>query len=136
MVTILQSLSKTIHLSLVLAILLFLGLFFGGGDFAFDQLFWSWLFRYFHVLAGVMWIKSQPECGKLEFENPNYYSHPNIAGYSDDLIENTDIFPAYDFAPHDGEILLFPSYLRHGVHVNNSKEDRISVAFNCVLVKA
>jgi len=56
MVSILQSLSKTIHLSIVLAILLFLGLFFGGGDISFDQLFWSWLFRYFHVLAGVMWI--------------------------------------------------------------------------------
>ena len=56
MVSILQSLSKTIHLSIVLAILLFLGLFFGGGDFAFDQLFWSWFFRYLHVLAGVMWI--------------------------------------------------------------------------------
>ena len=56
MVSILQSLSKTIHLSIVLAIFLFIGLFFGGGDWAFDQLFWSWLFRYFHVLAGVMWI--------------------------------------------------------------------------------
>ena len=56
MVSILQSLSKTIHLSIVLAILLFLGLFFGGGDFAFDQLFWSWLFRYFHVVSGIMWI--------------------------------------------------------------------------------
>ena len=56
MVSILQSLSKTIHLSIVLAILLFLGLFFGGEDFAIDQLFWSWLFRYLHVLAGVMWI--------------------------------------------------------------------------------
>ena len=56
MVSILQSLSKTIHLSIVLAILLFIGLFFGGGDWAFDQLFWSWLFRYLHVLAGVMWI--------------------------------------------------------------------------------
>ena len=56
MVSILQSLSKTIHLSIVLAVLLFLGLFFAGGDFAFDQLFWSWLFRYLHVLAGVMWI--------------------------------------------------------------------------------
>ena len=56
MVSILQSLSKTIHLSIVLAVLLFLGLFFAGGDFAFDQLFWSWLFRYFHVIAGVMWI--------------------------------------------------------------------------------
>ena len=56
MVSILQSLSKTIHLSIVLAVLLFLGLFFGGGDWAFDQLFWSWLFRYLHVLSGVMWI--------------------------------------------------------------------------------
>ena len=56
MVSILQSLSKTIHLSIVLAILLFVALFFGGGDWAFDQLFWSWLFRYLHVLAGVMWI--------------------------------------------------------------------------------
>ncbi len=56
MVSILQSLSKTIHLSIVLAILLFVGLFFGGGNFAFDQLFWSWLFRYLHVLSGIMWI--------------------------------------------------------------------------------
>jgi len=56
MVSILQSLSKTIHLSIALAILLFIGLFFAGGDWAFDQLFWSWLFRYFHVLSGIMWI--------------------------------------------------------------------------------
>ena len=56
MVSILQSLSKTIHLSIILAILLFLGLFYWGGNIAFDQSFWSWLFRYLHVLAGVMWI--------------------------------------------------------------------------------
>ena len=56
MVSILQSLSKTIHLSIVLAVLLFIGLFYAGGDWTFDQLFWSWLFRYLHVLAGVMWI--------------------------------------------------------------------------------
>ncbi len=35
---------------------LFLIIFFGGGDFAFDQLFWSWLFRYIHVIVGIMWI--------------------------------------------------------------------------------
>ena len=51
----LQSLPKTIHASLVLSIILFLGLFFSG-DMAFDRIFWSWLFRYFHVLSGVMWI--------------------------------------------------------------------------------
>jgi uncharacterized membrane protein len=56
MISILQSLKKTIHLSFGLAIILFIGLFYAGGDWAFDQLFWSWLFRYFHVLSGVMWI--------------------------------------------------------------------------------
>ena len=53
---ILKSLSKTIHLSIGLTLLLFLTLFFGNGGFDFDIMFWSWLFRYFHVLSGVMWI--------------------------------------------------------------------------------
>jgi len=55
MVSVLQSLSKTIHLSIAIAILLFVYLFFSG-DMTIDQLFWSWLFRYFHVVSGVMWI--------------------------------------------------------------------------------
>ena len=56
MTSILQSLSKTVHLSLGLAILLFLGLHFFGDGFAFDTIFWSWLFRYIHVTVGIMWI--------------------------------------------------------------------------------
>ena len=53
---ILKSLQKTIYLSITLTLILFLGLFFGNGGFDFDTLFWSWLFRYLHVLSGVMWI--------------------------------------------------------------------------------
>ena len=53
---ILKSLSKTIHLSVALSLILFLGLFFGHGGFDFDMIFWSWLFRYLHVVSGVMWI--------------------------------------------------------------------------------
>ena len=56
MLAILQSLPRTIHFSLLLAVLLFLGLYFIGDGFAFDQYFFSWLFRYLHVLAGIMWI--------------------------------------------------------------------------------
>ena len=56
MVGILQSLSKTVHISLVLAILLLVGLHFGGDGFSFDRYFFSWLFRYLHVLTGIMWI--------------------------------------------------------------------------------
>ena len=52
---ILQSLSKTVHLSIVIAVLLFVYLFFAG-DLTINQLFWSWLFRYLHVISGIMWI--------------------------------------------------------------------------------
>ena len=56
MVSILKSLGKTVHLSFALTALLFIGLFYLGGNWAFDQLFWSWFFRYLHVLNGIMWI--------------------------------------------------------------------------------
>ena len=52
----LQSLPKTIHASIILTILLFLGLHFFGDGSVFDSNFFSWLFRYVHVLSGVMWV--------------------------------------------------------------------------------
>ena len=52
----LSSLSKTIHASLALAIILFIGLFFGNGGFDFDRIFWSGIVRYVHVVVGIMWI--------------------------------------------------------------------------------
>ena len=56
MTSILQSLSRTVHLSLGIAILLLIGLHFFGDGFAFDRYFFSWFFRYLHVLTGIMWI--------------------------------------------------------------------------------
>ena len=56
MSNLLTSLSKTIHASLGLAIILFLGLFFLNGGFDLDVLFWSWLFRLIHVTVAIMWI--------------------------------------------------------------------------------
>ena len=53
---ILQSLSKTINLSLAISVVLFLGLYFSNGGFDFDLYFWSWLFRYIHVIVAIMWI--------------------------------------------------------------------------------
>ena len=56
MINLLSSLSKTIHASIALAIVLFLGFFYQNGGFSFDVLFWSWVARYTHVLVGIMWI--------------------------------------------------------------------------------
>ncbi len=72
---ILSSLSKTIHASFGLTILLFLLLFFLNGGFVFDTLFWSWLCRFVHVTVAIMWI------GLLWYFNfvqiPNMYKIPD-----------------------------------------------------------
>ena len=52
----LSSLPKTIHTSLAISIILFLGLFFNNGGFEIDRIFWSWLFRFIHVVVAIMWI--------------------------------------------------------------------------------
>ena len=56
MSNLLSSLSKTIHTSLAIAIILFLGLFYQNDGFSFDRIFWSWVARYVHVVVGIMWI--------------------------------------------------------------------------------
>ena len=72
----LSSLSKTIHASLALAILLFLGLFYQNDGFSFDRLFWSWIARYAHVVVGIMWI------GLLWYFN--FVQIPNMAKIPDE----------------------------------------------------
>ena len=71
-----SSLSKTIHASLALAIILFLGLFLQNDGFAFDRLFWSWIARYTHVVVGIMWI------GLLWYFN--FVQIPNMAKIPDE----------------------------------------------------
>ena len=76
MLSILSSLSRTIHYSLAISVLLFVALFFLNGGFDFDLLFWSWLFRYIHVLVGIMWI------GLLWYFN--FVQIPNMAKIPDE----------------------------------------------------
>ena len=52
----LSSLSKTIHASLAIGVILFLGLFYQYDGFSFDRIFWSWVARYVHVIVSIMWI--------------------------------------------------------------------------------
>ena len=72
----LSSLSKTIHASLALAIILFLGLFYQNDGFSFDRIFWSWVARYTHVVVGIMWI------GLLWYFN--FVQIPNMAKIPDE----------------------------------------------------
>jgi len=72
----LSSLSKTVHASLAIAIILFLGLFYQNDGFSFDRIFWSWVARYIHVIVGIMWI------GLLWYFN--FVQIPNMAKIPDE----------------------------------------------------
>ena len=65
------------------------------------------------LISGVLYLKTPPNCGAIQFWNK----------YNDE--------GSYRFEPTVGSLLLFPQCLQHNVEPNLSKEDRISIAFNC-----
>ena len=103
MTNILSSLSKTIHASLVLAILVFLGLFYQNDGFSFDVLFWSWFAQFVQVITGIMWI------GLLWYFN--FVQIPNMARIPDEQKPaiNKVIAPAAFFYFRWGAVLAILS---------------------------
>ena len=56
MSNILQSLNRTVVAGIILTIVLFIIMYSISGGWQLDTYFWSAVFRYLHVLSGVMWI--------------------------------------------------------------------------------
>ena len=87
-------------------------------------------------LSGVLWIKSQKDCGNIIFDSPrSFATHQEIECYNEDFKENNNYFHSFSFNPVAGRLLVFPSHLEHHVDFNESQEDRISVSFNIRLQK-
>ena len=76
MSNILQSLNRTIFTGFILAILLLILMFSISGGWFLDTYFWSAIFRYLHVLSGIMWI------GLLWYFN--FVQIPNMPNIPDD----------------------------------------------------
>ena len=56
MANILQSLNRTVVAGIILTIVLFIIMYSLSGGWHLDAYFWSAIFRYLHVLSGIMWI--------------------------------------------------------------------------------
>ena len=56
MANILQSLNKTVTAGIILALILFIVMYMVNGGWYLDSYFWSAVFRFLHVLSGIMWI--------------------------------------------------------------------------------
>ena len=76
MSNILQSLNKTIIAGIILAVILFIIMYLITGGWELDTYFWSAIFRYLHVLSGIMWI------GLLWYLN--FVQIPNMPNIPDD----------------------------------------------------
>lgn len=78
--------------------------------------------------SGVYYISLKaPECGSIFFRDPRVVNR--MLTYPTD--QRTD-FTAEEVSmpPEEGRIYVFPGWLEHGVNVNRSDQDRISISFN------
>lgn len=81
------------------------------------------------LFSGVYYVKTPKDCGNLMFYDPReartFYkpSVQSFTAYTADAIAHT---------AEAGLLLIFPSWLKHGVDPNLSDDDRVSVSFNYV----
>jgi len=78
-------------------------------------------------LSGVYYIQLAPECGSIFFRDPRTPSlmlRPPISQ------ETPFTATEARFKAEEGRMYVFPAWLEHGVEVNRSDQDRVSISFN------
>tara|TARA_B100000287_G_scaffold413696_1_gene445485 strand:- start:68 stop:643 length:576 start_codon:yes stop_codon:yes gene_type:complete len=74
-------------------------------------------------ISGVYYYQTKEDAPEIYFTSPNPY------------LDTTQCYKpkgniTWKHSPTEGKILLFPGWLKHGVHRNNSDDIRISISFN------
>jgi len=72
-------------------------------------------------ISGVYYYKTNQHDGDI------YFMNPNLASQQTPWFGRLD---SINHSPSVGKILLFPSWLLHGVRTNETGDERISLAFN------
>ncbi len=81
------------------------------------------------LFSGVYYLQTAEHCGNLMFYDPREartFYKPSVREYTAYTAD------AIAHAPEPGLLLIFPSWLKHGVEPNLSQQDRISISFNYV----
>lgn len=80
------------------------------------------------ILSGVYYVKTPPNCGNIEFENPalsGMNRSVNVIG------PNRHNSGNWWLPSQEGKLYIFPGWFRHAVKPNlNKTEDRVSISFN------
>ncbi len=80
------------------------------------------------ILSGIFYLKAPHGSGKIYFKNPGMNTLWEGFRFVEQRNEMTGELVNVD--PIEGEILIWPSYLHHGVLPNEHDDERISIAFN------
>ena len=85
-----------------------------------------------HTFSGIFYLKVPENSGRLCLVNEGINTMWNGANLIDQKINlNAE---SVKIEPSEGEIILFPSYLPHSVDTNNHDDERISIAFNILMM--
>jgi len=79
------------------------------------------------VLSGVYYVKAAENCGGIFFRDPRDVAHmfmPNLTELTPWTIQKIT------YKATEGTMIIFPSWLNHGVEANLSDEDRLCISFN------
>ena len=79
-------------------------------------------------ISGCYYYKTNGKDGNIFFESPNKLLEASQCYYP--LAER------WEHQPLVGKLLLFPGWLPHGIHYNNTNNKRISLSFNIQMLQA
>ena len=68
--------------------------------------------------SGILYLKTNKDCGNITFRDPRIHY---------EMLYQT---PNFEVQAETGNIIIFPSWMRHEVDLNKSNDDRVGIAFN------
>ena len=85
-----------------------------------------------NILSGVYYVDVRETQGDLYVDNPNTvdYDWNRDVTIFEDISDNSIATNNWSFVPKEGDLYLFPSWAKHGVTPNTTKNNRISISFN------
>lgn len=86
------------------------------------------------LLSGILYIKTPDKCGTTAFDDPRPAARVFEPSYEEMNEWNAGLFR---FPPSKGTMLIWPSWMKHGVDrgfTEDEKEDRIAIAFNVMML--
>lgn len=84
------------------------------------------------LLSGIFYVRMPDKCGPTVFGDPRLHARMIEPSFTELNIHNSSTFIA---APEKGRMLIWPSYLSHGVEIGRAApgEERIVIAFNIMI---